>query len=228
MAKDWGDMDYFQRRNKSREMGEMLGVDRRDYRPHNGGTDKGYVGNNYKDERDYGDDVQKALENDYDFREYLRYTGGDLPQTDEERYNLYSDMKKDHKQNRGGAFNSRSDLAGVSERAFDNYNDNMRSELEAQMEKIAGNSANQQTEDADLAAQQSNFQREQTDYSKYMRKPFEGDVYGSTNTPTAGGDHGENRTNSTGDSQRNSGASNFLEKYKLNLLDKLNLQAEIG
>lgn len=121
MAKDWDDLDYHQRQNKMRAWGQMLGVDYNDYRHHDGETrDKGYIGGGgYNNSRYYDDDIKKALENDYDVREYLRYIEGDLPQTDEERYNLYKDMKKDHREaGNGGAFSSRNDLAGVSERAF--------------------------------------------------------------------------------------------------------------
>ena len=74
-------------------------------------------------------DTAKAMGEDYDVREYLRYTGGELPKTDEEIYNLHQAMKKDHKQNSGGAYNSRSDMAGVSQRAFEDYHANMAEDI---------------------------------------------------------------------------------------------------
>ena len=161
MAKDWDDMDYLQRRNKTRQMGEMLGVSYRDYRHHDGETrDKGYIGGGgYNNSRDYDDDIKKALENDYDVREYLRYTGRDLPQTDEERYNLYRDMKKDHKQNRGGAFNSRNDLAGVSERAYKESRELFKSKI---LDSIPEPEDDEQTETAVQPSQQEPYTPSET------------------------------------------------------------------
>ena len=122
MAKDWDKMDPYEQRMAMSAIG-------RDFFDVEGTHNATEWGKDQRTSRDVSEDLAKAMGNDYDVREYLRYTGGDMPTTDEEMYNLHHEMKKDHKQNRGGAYNSRSDMAGVSERSFDDFNDKFQQSI---------------------------------------------------------------------------------------------------
>ena len=117
MGKKWDKMDPYEKHRAISGIGkDFYGVEGiRGVRP-------GYErpGQERRNMQDVTDDLADAMGTDYDVREYLRYTGGDVPKTREELYNLHREMEKDHKKNSGGAYNSRSDMAGVSQRAYEN------------------------------------------------------------------------------------------------------------
>ena len=129
-------------------------------------------------------------------------------------------------------YNSANDVGNVyfkqGEMIRDNHNANFAHKDDLNSTAGQQDGVSQQSAEAGSTTEIATVEDMGSNYGKYMRQPFEGDVFGGTNRPSAEGDHGENRTNSNGDSQRSGAASNFLSKYKLNLLDKLNLKAQIS
>ena len=140
MAKDWDKMDPYEQRMAISGIG-------RDFFDVEGSQNAREWGQDDRTHLDVSNDLAKKMGEDYDVREYLRYTGGDLPTTDEEMYNLHHAMKKDHKQNKGGAYNSRSDMSGVSARAFDTSRSNFKDEI---LEEVANSIPKQETKDAEV------------------------------------------------------------------------------
>lgn len=128
--KSYDDLDYFQKRRKTLELAEQMGIDKNDYNVNGGGRE-------YFDKKgDFGDledAVADAYANDYDVRRSLEaaklYANDDegrlksiegLPKGISgigEAYDTYQWMKGVHKDelNNGGKFSSANDYANITD-----------------------------------------------------------------------------------------------------------------
>ena len=124
MGKKWDKMDGYERMMATKELSKFYGVeDAKSNRPGE------FYGGPSRSHYEVNKDLSEAMGTDYDVREYLRHTGGEIPSNAKEVYNLHREMKKDHKANRGGAYNSRSDMKGVSDRAYASAMDKFKSKI---------------------------------------------------------------------------------------------------
>ena len=65
--------------------------------------------------------------------DYLRYSGNrDLPHANDREgmYDLFRQMKKEHKKSSGGAFNNQSDVYGLSQQAFGDWEQNLLDKID--------------------------------------------------------------------------------------------------
>lgn len=129
--KSYEDLDYFQKRQKTFELAEHMGIDKNDYNHTNSG--RGQFADNKGDFSQLEEDVARAYANDYDVRRSLE-AAKLYAKDDEERlksieglpkgishmgeaYDTYQWMKGIHKDelNNGGKFSSANDYANISD-----------------------------------------------------------------------------------------------------------------
>ena len=135
--KNWDDLDYYQKENKLKKMGDLVGIDRSDYRRSEGESGRYYGTKGSYD--DYEKDVLAAMNNNFDIRTAMMHTEGDGPNAinkSSEGYDVYKAMKKSHKDaGNTGNFSSANDLAGVSARAYAESRERFKNKILGEMPK---------------------------------------------------------------------------------------------
>ena len=129
--KTWDELDNYKQEKKLQEMGNLVGIDRGDYRRYE--SESGRYPNTKGSYEDYERDVLSAMNNNYDIRTAMMHTEGDGPNAinkASEGYDVYKSMKQAHKDaGNSGSFSSANDLAGVSTKAYAESRDRFKSKI---------------------------------------------------------------------------------------------------
>ena len=242
MAKDWDKLDYFKKQKKIREMGIALGISHSRYGEEGETTSRpGMPGSKGYTTEDYEKAVVNAMQNDYDTRRSIeagkasgnkRFADiGDGISNISEAYSANLALKKTHKDmGNTGKFSSANDYGNVT-------NHLVKEQTEKFGSKFASSQAVEDLKNELMSGQQSAQAGSGTEIqpvehspeiqeAKYRQDPSQINIFNSTDVDGEGGS-GELTSAGSDDSQRQSAASNFLDKYKADLTKGLNLTPKL-
>ena len=233
MAKSWDEMSPLEKDRNSKQYAKMYGVDYDSFQPEDTGSQENFR------QKDFDEALSRASNNHYDTRRSVeaaklaRYEGADELSNGisnmDDFTNTQNFLRNYHKDELGGnKFSSRKDMANVTNSFVNMDRDNQNEMLKNSFSDYAAENSQQTDETGtDIHDEQLEDTEAYQNFQQMQRDPADMEIFGNQQA-TPEGDQGEITIAGVDEQQRNKAALNFADKYKMDLVEGLNLRPQIS
>ena len=194
-------MGYFEKAAYEDKMAERLNINKDDYTQERAGGDR----YDFVDNDAYKKAIKNAMRNDFDYRTSAQHMDGVKGKANFNDFAKYErGAAKLHRQaGNGGQFSSNKDITGVTNRLVDEYRDGLQ-------DQISDMSASAQKKEAEEVVLSDRLQEDRDYVEKIDNKDY--DIFN------------RNINNGDNQSQRETAADAFLNKFKAGVKSDFNLK----
>jgi len=199
--KKYNKMGYFEKAAYEDKMAERLNINKDDYTQERAGGDR----YDFVDNDAYKKAIKNAMRNDFDYRTSAQHMDGVKGKANFNDFAKYErGAAKLHRQaGNGGQFSSNKDITGVTNRLVDEYRDGLQ-------DQISDMSASAQKKEAEEVVLSDRLQEDRDYVEKIDNKDY--DIFN------------RNINNGDNQSQRETAADAFLNKFKAGVKSDFNLK----